>query len=347
MPNESYYMSLPYDISGSLSKNRFRIELLWGISKMLDIYDSEDFTVVFDYVCDIEVHLKDGFEFYQIKSHKGDKTYKINDIVKPKNGSSILGKLYVLKQPDDLKSVRVAIVSNSYLKDDKKVITDVEEIDFSSLSKKSIDVVKVALKEELKVKDIDVSNMFYIFTSMNLNEPTHDIIGKIITSFAKIKGCEPKKPNALYRLIYDTVSGKACCELKQNDYIQLVKNKGMTKEEFDKLLNCHIEKADNSVELTKLYIDQMQDFKQKRLMNLAIAKLVPTLMTSKELIETERKISSYIKDNIDHLPDDFEECVDALIAKFHNKFSIEYSKAEVYIMMVLILKRYEEGVYYE
>jgi hypothetical protein len=264
LQNTAYYMSLPFELSGSLSKNRFRLELLWGISKMLDIYDYDDFIMVFDYVCDIEVHLNEGYQFYQLKTHKGDKVYTINDIIKAKNGSSILGKLYILNRPDNSQNIKLAIVSNSYLKDGKKVISDVEEIDLSSISAQSIKTITEALKSELKLDNIDISNMFYIFTSMNLNAPTNDIIGKIVTSFIKIKGCEPKKPNALYRLIYDTVSGKACCELKQKDYAHLIENKGITKAEFDKLLDCHLEKADNSVGLTYQYIEQLQDFKQRR-----------------------------------------------------------------------------------
>ena len=63
------YMSLPHDLAGSRSKNRFRIELLWGIAKMLDLMEEPgDFTMVFDYVCDIEVHRENGFDFFQIKS---------------------------------------------------------------------------------------------------------------------------------------------------------------------------------------------------------------------------------------------------------------------------------------
>ena len=69
------YMSLPNDLSGSASKNRFRLELLWGISKMFDIYDKDDFTIVFDNVCDIEIHFKSELEFYQIKTHKVQKPY--------------------------------------------------------------------------------------------------------------------------------------------------------------------------------------------------------------------------------------------------------------------------------
>ena len=61
-------MLLPHDLSGSMSKNRFRVELLWGIDKMLDMCDTSDFTMVFDYTCDIEIHFTDKFEFYQIKT---------------------------------------------------------------------------------------------------------------------------------------------------------------------------------------------------------------------------------------------------------------------------------------
>ncbi|WP_169717961.1 hypothetical protein SPSIL_048800 [Sporomusa silvacetica DSM 10669] len=77
------------------------------------------------------------------------------------------------------------------------MFSDTEKISLSSISPASIKKITEALKAEFEVDDIDISNIYYIFTSMNLNEPTNDIIGKIVTSFVKIKGCEPKKPNAL------------------------------------------------------------------------------------------------------------------------------------------------------
>jgi hypothetical protein len=49
---------------------------------------------------------------------------------------------------------------------------------------------------------------------MNLLDPQNDIIGKITGSFEKIKGCEPVKPNALYRLIVDTVTGREISMLR-------------------------------------------------------------------------------------------------------------------------------------
>ena len=51
MDNNEFYQSLPVDLSGSRSKNRFRLELLWGLGKLIDLMDTaDDFTVVFDYV---------------------------------------------------------------------------------------------------------------------------------------------------------------------------------------------------------------------------------------------------------------------------------------------------------
>lgn len=63
------YMGTAPDLSGSISKNRFRNELFWGIDRLLTCLDSgiDSFAVVFDYRCDIELHLDDRYEFYQVK----------------------------------------------------------------------------------------------------------------------------------------------------------------------------------------------------------------------------------------------------------------------------------------
>ena len=56
---KNVYNSIPHDLSGAASKNRFRLDMLWGISKMFDLYDKLDFCVVFDYKCDVEIHFND------------------------------------------------------------------------------------------------------------------------------------------------------------------------------------------------------------------------------------------------------------------------------------------------
>lgn len=92
------YTKIPYDLSGSISKNRFRQELCWGISKMFDLFDKEDFCVVFDYKCDIEIHSNDSIEFYQIKTHKIQSPYKFSNLKGHKDGPSIIAKHNVFEK---------------------------------------------------------------------------------------------------------------------------------------------------------------------------------------------------------------------------------------------------------
>lgn len=62
-------------------KNRFKNELLWGVHKILELYKNGiEYNVVFDYVCDIEIHLtEDKFEFYQIKTHNSWRRLHFSD----------------------------------------------------------------------------------------------------------------------------------------------------------------------------------------------------------------------------------------------------------------------------
>ena len=91
------YLNLTYDLSGSISKNRFRQELLWGLSKAIDKLDDENwYAVVFDYVCDIELHYNSELELYQVKVNKNQNHFTLTDLLKHKdNSNSIVGKLMI------------------------------------------------------------------------------------------------------------------------------------------------------------------------------------------------------------------------------------------------------------
>lgn len=342
----SVYNSIPYDLSGAASKNRFRLEMLWGISKMFDLYDKPDFCVVFDYKCDIEIHFDDTLEFYQIKTHKVQSPYKFTVISKPdKNtGKSIIGRLYLLKNISDQQvSMKVALVSNAFFQIDKKVYSDVEVLKFSDLDEATQKKICDALKTELQQDDIDISNVHYIYTSMNLLDPENDIKGKIAGCFEKIKNCEPIKPNALYRLIRDTVDAKACYELKSDDYDELILHKGITKAQLDMMLNQYVDNTDNGVKQAQEYIESKYSVKERRKLKTALVHILEASVRSNELKNKEREISSYIDSNIENLPEEFEEIIDVLLQNFRDSFSVEYTREQIYVFLILILKRWEDG----
>lgn len=338
------YTKIPYDLSGSISKNRFRQELCWGISKMFDLFDKEDFCVVFDYKCDIEIHFNDSIEFYQIKTHKIQSPYKFSDLKRHKDGPSIIAKLFVLKDtssPDV--PIRCAIVSNAFLQIGKAAISDKESFSFEELDEKSQSAVKAALTEELVRENVDLSNLYYIYTPMNLFAPQNDIIGKITGSFERIKGCEPVKPNALYRLIVDTVTEKACYELSSQDYSELIRCKGITKAELNTMLDHHMEKTDNSVSLVQDYIERKQvTIGEKRKLKQSLAKIVEAECKSLELQTKQQTLFEYM----DTISTDvsFEEMAETLLSRYSTTFPIEYSQTDRYVFILLVIKRWECGL---
>lgn len=340
------YNKIPHNLSGSMSKNRFRQELFWGVSRMFDLFEREDFCVIFDYKCDVEVHFSDAIEFYQIKTHKIQAPYKFSALKKiPKNSQSIIAKLFIMKDESSLETpIKCALVSNAFFQIGKSAISDVETFCFSDLDETSQKKIKKALQDELQRSEVDLSEVYYIYTSMNLIDPQNDLKGKITGSFEKIKGCEPVKPNALYRLIVDTVQERACYELSAYDYTELVKRKGMTKNELNDMLDRYIETSDDSVSQVVAYIEQQTlSIRDKKKLRASLGKIVELEYTSLELQRKERELSAYIeKETEDHTT---EAIVDLLIERFGTSFSIEYSDQDKYCFYLLVIKRWESGKY--
>lgn len=344
------YSAIPYDLSGSVSKNRFRQEILWGVSKMFDLFDKPEFCVIFDYKCDIEIHLSDSIEFYQIKSQKAQSPYSFTQLSKVDGIGSIIGKLFVLKDSScDETKIKCALVSNRFLKIKGKLLNEAETIDFDALDDNLKTIVQQALQTELSRDEINLQDLYYIYTSMDLASPENAVKGQIDACFEKIKGCEPIKPNALHRLVFDTVQKKACYEFATNDYNELVKQKGVTKDELDSILEQYKEKTDNSMEQVRAYIDETyKKVSERKKLKTALAKILEAEYESQYLQGKEYEISAYIvdKSEAETLTDDTTEMLaDHLITIFGDSFPVEYSKQEKYVFFLLIIKRWEDGRY--
>lgn len=335
-----YYLSLPHDLSGSRSKNRFRAELLWGVSKILDLMEEDqDFTMVFDYACDIEVHYENGFEFFQIKTHDRCKSYTTKRLTKVKGENSILGKLYVLVRDRFPGEVRVAVVSNVPY---SSMPADMLVNCFLNLPDKDQKEITMALKEELRIDSIDLSKLFYIQTNMDLEHPDDAIRGKLTLAFEKIKKCEPTNPNALYRLIVDTVSGKACYEYSAIDYNEILRLKGLTRKQFDELLDLHAEKSKTGISAATKYIDQLPNIRDRMIYKRSLPNVLKLLSTSRSIKEIESEIAKFLLQND---VGNMDSAIDILISKFNDRFPVEVSQVDKEVIYIVVIKRFEDGVY--
>jgi len=338
-----YYMSLPSDLSGSRSKNRFRLELLWGVSRMLELMEAiDDFTIVFDFVCDVEIHLDNSFEFYQVKTHKESQPkYTARSLVSVKEGEqgSILGKLYVLNKEDDA-SVKVVLVCNAPF---KALSNEPGENCLDDLEEGNKNIIIEAIKGELGISGVDLSHSYYLYTPMNLLQPENEIKGQLVDTFERIKGSEPINPNALYRLVFDAVSEKACYELDLDDYEQIKKMKGISRSEFDRMLDAHLSNEKTGINQTREYIDRLRGIHEKKKYKNALNSLLPKMARSRVLQMKEIMMAKTLMGHSEFL--DVETAIDLLTSMYHDDFPVEYSNAEKTVCYMIVIHKFMEGGY--
>lgn len=338
MSYSDFYMSLPLDLSGSRTKNRFRVELLWGISKLIDAHKMyEDFTVVFDFKCDIELHYQNGLDFYQIKTkNKGNYSHKtLTSCLKTSN--SVLGKLYALYSPDQ--KIKLAIVCNKPLKIGKE--EDIRpEICIGELKTEIVDDIVEKLKEELSLTEVNLENTFYICDGMDLLNPQHAILGKLVESFQEIKNEEPNNPNALYRLVSETAQKKASYEMEITDYRDVLSKKGISKSDFDKMLESHRKKSVTGIEQTKDFIKTLLP-KERRIYNKALTDLLEN-DHSHDLNILKVSIFQFIESNEDELTNE-TILINVLSPVFDEEFPVEYSREMKNVFYLRQFYIYVEG----
>lgn len=349
----NYYMNLPFDLAGSIAKNRFRNEILWGLKKMFDLYKEDmEFTVVFDYSCDVEVHKENCFEFYQVKTQNDNGTYTVNKLTKKnKLGNSVLGKLYKLKynlSGDECEKTKVSLVSNAPLNDGKKVHNNFEIVELNKIDKSAIVLIKKCIKDELKLKeDISLENTSFIKTGMDLINPEKTLIGETVLLFEEKFNCEPKKVNTLYRLLQSEIFNKASFELQLADYDEILNKKGINRLFLDEVLNKYIEKTDTAVDEVRKVIGKRyeKNFKIRLKLNTALMQVSASLRSNKQLKNIEAQIVKFILEQIEILPGSDIEIVKYISEKMYYLKTPEISEEELEVLILLVLKKLEEGVY--
>lgn len=335
-----------------MSKNRFRNEMLWGLEKMFELYKANvDFLMVFDYVCDVEVHLDGGIEFYQLKTNSATSPYSISRIAKPdKVGKSILGKLYAIKVADDSENGivnKMAIVVNVPLKTEDKMIHSTDkEISFNEIDEVSKKKIAGYLRSECNVDKVDLTDCYYIYTSMDLFNPTDSLLGKTVNFFVDVYGEEPVRAKVLFQTLADTIEMKACYERRCKDYGELALNKGFSRNEFQKILTKHIAISDDSVQIVKQEIKEIYpEFSVRTKMNTALIAVVKELRTNRVLQEIEREIKAYILDNLEKFDGDMVDSIMLLDNCYKEKFPLEYTFQERHSLYIMLIVRIREGYY--
>uniref|UniRef100_UPI00403F283F dsDNA nuclease domain-containing protein n=1 Tax=Candidatus Enterococcus willemsii TaxID=1857215 RepID=UPI00403F283F len=254
--SHSNYMKYEADYAGSRTKNRFGFEIYWGLDKFLaEMRKSQDFTMVFDFVCDIEIHFSDRFEFYQVKTSSNNSctTSNLTSKSKKKN-NSIIGTLYKIRHTDIKEKSpisKLAIVSNARLSD-KKVHTEPNtEFLLKDMEPKNKEKILQTLRNEFGNDDINLDDIFFISTDLGLSNYQETMVGRINTYYKDIYGEDPLKPGALLNVIVEEVQQKANYELKIATHEEVLEKKGVGTDRIQFIFNKFAEEATTMVDKCK------------------------------------------------------------------------------------------------
>ncbi|MEA4998147.1 MAG: dsDNA nuclease domain-containing protein [Candidatus Limiplasma sp.] len=349
----SNYLQLPIDLSGSMAKNRFRWEMLWGIYRIFDLYNTtEDFVVIFDCVCDVEIFTDSNDFYYQIKSKKETKAYTAGALCKTEKAQdestlpSILGKLYRIKATSDPhRSVCVAVVANVGFSHQKKEYTDLLEQPLVEIDDTAKEYIIKALTAEFAGQEINLENIYFIRTFMDLANPQESVIGKMVTWFVDNKGCEIKNPKALFLTITDVVKEKASYEWRSSDLTEIEKKKGLTKRQFDQIVVLHTQNAADGIALSKQWIkDNYSDFIERIDALRDLSSIVQYLPTDERL----RPIIDTMKDalNEKQIPRGYDtfQTIDFLQSLVQKQVPNDYSENQIRMLALITIKQLEEIV---
>lgn len=240
------YMAYEADDAGSRSKNRFKFEVFWGLNKFLDVFrESQEFTMVFDYVCDIELHYDDSYEFYQVKTSTAKLYATSNLTMIGKKKNSIIGTLYKIRSKEvkeGSKLSKIAIVSNLQLNDSAVTNQQNMELSLTQISDKNKDKILSSLKSEFNDEEINLQDIFFITTDLPLLSYKETMIGKVNTFYNEIYGDDVLKPAALLNVLAEEVQLKADFEGHLNSYDDILEKKGLSASRFEVILDKYSER---------------------------------------------------------------------------------------------------------
>lgn len=82
-------------------------------------------------------------------------------------------------------------------------------------------------------------------------------------------------------------------------------------------------------------------------MKKAVAKILQYLSSSKEIQNIGNEILRYIEENNEILDNSEERVIGNVFNMFENKFSKIYTEEEKRVLVMIMLEKYEEGLYNE
>lgn len=245
----------PRETSGSTVPDRFEYQKDWSLCLLLQLHlNDSDYLVVLDMHEDVVVFDSPSspqkVKFYQIKTinSKSQKSWTRTALLKQHEGkkalkNSILGKLFSNKLKFETNPEKLAVVSNApfslRLTSGKRASITDRLITFMDLHASERSAIEEALKKELSLPAVPVLKdlLFLEVSDLHIDKHSEHTRGKLV-DFLEL--CAPKcatPVGTIYRVLIDHVRVKNDSTVKTKTFSELTNLKGISRREFQKILD--------------------------------------------------------------------------------------------------------------
>lgn len=229
------YFAIRKDLSGARTQNRFKFQKHWGVYKLYELYkNKEDFIMVFDYACDIDVLINNQCDFYQVKT-LSDKRFSVNKLMKKDKitGKSVISKLAEFESRPSTNTIN--IVANTPLIEANTEDQNLECFCLSELDPSNKAKLIDHIKQQLGY-NMNIERYYYIKSDLSLGSSYQTLIGHTVELLDTITKTGSARVKFFLDLLLSIVEQKTTYEHDTQNIQQLLKNKALDKSEFTELL---------------------------------------------------------------------------------------------------------------
>ena len=232
-----------------MSANRFDFQRDWALCRLFELHEEDgDFALLMEHHDDVIVlnspEDPTAIDFYQLKSGTGHST--IDSLLKPKKlkekeGSSILGKMIDNCLRFQAAARSVNLVCDRPYKVPLKCGTKSETKDEICLGELTDDeaakvVQKIAEEHELTDPPAFLGLVRLLVTTLSVNDHADHVMGKLAAFMGRVRPGVPIAIPPLYNTLYGDLRRKANYEKQGLDFDGLLKLKGITRDQFAKMI---------------------------------------------------------------------------------------------------------------
>jgi Cap4-like dsDNA endonuclease family protein len=229
--------------AGAQTFEDYAYQYHWALYEVISKHEQQSEYAVF-----IELHedvvisnsldsRKATFEFNQVKTTKPK--FTLNQLIKKKNGKSVLGKLISsgLNKSFSNKISELNLVAlNDFSIDLKNKGIKLDKIRLEDLSKNHFDQLEKAIKDELQINALP-ANIQFIVPELSEKNFQNDVIASIAKLITSIYPESRYDAVGIYRLLYDDITKKGVVTYDFTKWDELLSKKALTSITIIKVIN--------------------------------------------------------------------------------------------------------------